>query len=245
MSEPSTLRLADNSVVSNGEVNNLTSPIALLLACPKKVKAAKNYVKIARMKHMTTKDSAASMSKMTSLHTKIDAVLVCKQQFAENQAKIADLCKLHSYYQSSNNKSKMKNMINKIEKLISLDEDIENKEVEKMDGDDIENKEVELLDGEDIENNEVELLDRENSNGEINDNNKMNDDKDYDDMDEDSGDDIDDNNEHDDKDNNNKNQERDRMSDEDKVDNEKIVNDKEIEDSDDISKGSGSKNVEI
>ncbi len=90
------------------------------------------------------------MSKMTSSHTKIAAVLVCKQQFAENQAKIIDLWKLHSYYQSSNNKSKMKKLMDKIEKLIGLDEDIENKELEKLDGDGIENKEAELLDGEEI-----------------------------------------------------------------------------------------------
>ncbi len=67
MTKPSTLRLADNSVVSKGEVNNLASPMGSLY--PKGVKAAKNHVKIARMKHMTTKDSAASMSKMASLHT--------------------------------------------------------------------------------------------------------------------------------------------------------------------------------
>ncbi len=63
-------------------MNNLTSPMALSLAHPKGVNAAKNHVEIARTKHMTTRDSAASMSKMASLHTKMAAVLVCKQQSA-------------------------------------------------------------------------------------------------------------------------------------------------------------------
>ncbi len=164
MTKPTMLRLADNSVVSKGEGNNLASPMGSSLARPKGVKAAKNPVEIARMKHMTTKDSAESMSKMAASYTKIAAVMVRKQQFAENQAKIADLWKLHSYYQSSNNKSKMKNVMDKIEKLIGLDDDGENEEEENLDGGDIENEEAELLDGEDIKNEDVNLLDRQNSN---------------------------------------------------------------------------------
>ncbi len=231
MTKPSTLRLADNSVVLKGEGNNLASPIGSLFAHPKGIKAAKNHVKISRMKHMTIKDFAASMSKMASLHTKIAAVLVYKQ-FAENQAKIADLWKLHSYYQSSNNESKMKKAMDKIDWRIGLDEDIENKEVEKLDGEDIKNKEADLLEGEDIEKKEVELLDGENSSDEINDNNEMNDDKDYNDKEEDSSDDVDGNIEDDDNDHDNKNQESDRTSDEDKVDDDKVVNDNENKDSD-------------
>ncbi len=87
---------------------------------------------------------------MASSHTNIAAVLVWKQCFAENQAKTANLWKLHSYYQSLNNKLKMKKAMDKILKLIGLDEDIENKEEELLDEEDFESKEVELMNGEDI-----------------------------------------------------------------------------------------------
>ncbi len=78
MIEPSTLRLVDNSIVSKGDVNSLAAPMGLLLAHPNGVKAAKSHIEVLRMKHMTTKDSAASMSKMASCHTKIAAVIICK-----------------------------------------------------------------------------------------------------------------------------------------------------------------------
>ncbi len=65
MTKPSTLRLADNSVVSKGEVNNLASSTGSLLAYLKGVKAANSCIKVARLKHMTTTESP-----LFSIHVK-------------------------------------------------------------------------------------------------------------------------------------------------------------------------------
>ncbi len=58
--------------------------------------------------------------------------------------------------------------MDQIEKLICLDDNIENEEDKNMDGGDFENEEVELLDGVDINIEEVKLLDGQNSDDEIN-----------------------------------------------------------------------------
>jgi len=229
MTKPTKLRLADNSVVSKGEVNNIASPMGSSFARPKGVKATKNHVEISRMKHMTTKGSAESMSKMASSHTKIAAVMVHKQQFAENQAKIAGLWKLHSYYQSLNNKSKVNKVMEKLEKLIGLDDDVENKEDKNLDGDD--NKNEEALDG-------------QKGNNEINDNdntsNSSDDDDHHNDCDEESGDDVEDkyDREEDSGDDINEDNE------DDEVDDDKDVNNEENDDNDDISSVSGGNNVD-
>ncbi len=152
------------------------------------------------MKHMTTKDSAASMSKMASSHTKNAAVILCKQHFAETQAKIANLWKLHSHYQSSNDVSKLKKVMDMIEKLIGHDNDIENKEVEQ--------------------------LVRENRNNGSNDNNKIKFNEDDEDKDKEGGDNGNNNNENDGNDYDNQNGESDRKGDNDNIDDNKVVDDK-------------------
>ncbi len=210
-------------------MNNIASPMGSSFARPKGVKATKNRVEIARMKHMTTKGSAESMSKMASSHTKIAAVMVRKQQFAKNQAKIAGLWKLHSYYQSLNNKSKVNKVMEKLEKLIGLDDDIENKEDKNLDGDD--NKNEEALDG-------------QKGNNEINDNDNTSDssdDVDHDnDCDEESGDDVEDDYDREEDSSDDVNED----NEDDEVDDDIDVNNEENDDNDDISSVSGGNNVD-
>ncbi len=50
----------------------------------------------------------------------------CQPSFSETQAKISDSWKLYSHFQSTNNKSQMKKVMDRIEKLMGLDSDIEN-----------------------------------------------------------------------------------------------------------------------
>ena len=91
MIDPTSLVLADRSVLSKGEMSNLAPPIRAGMNRPTGVKAAKKQIEEQRKQNLQMNDATESMRKMAASHDRMASLMVCKQELLEKQGKFASL----------------------------------------------------------------------------------------------------------------------------------------------------------
>ena len=118
MIDPTTLVLADKTILLKGKVNNLAPPMGAGMDGPPEVKAAKRQIEKQCMHNFQMNDANKLMRKMAASHNKMASVMLRKQELLEKQGKLASLWKLQEYYAAANQFAKMASVMTQIKALM-------------------------------------------------------------------------------------------------------------------------------